>query len=79
MRFITSILFAGFIVLSCKKESRTETSVTHDSVIADTMTADTVSNSAPMAPLPSDTVRADTLSSKRNSDTVRTPKNKKNQ
>lgn len=76
MKFIMSILLMGVIVLSCKKENRTETSVTTDSVIADTMRTDTVSNVTPMAPVPSDTMRTDTVSAKKSADTARTPNNK---
>ncbi len=67
-----SSLLIGIIVLSCKKESRTETHVTTDTVIADTVRTDSVS----INPIPSDTVRADTVSSKKRTDTVGSPKNK---
>ncbi|CAI8791161.1 hypothetical protein [Chryseobacterium sp. IT-36CA2] len=73
MKLIIPTLLVGIIVLSCKKESKTERPITTDSLITDTMRTDTVSS---VTPLPSDTIRTDTVSSKKNMDTVRTSKNK---
>lgn len=68
-----SSLLIGIIVLSCKKESRTETHVTTDTVIADTIRMDSVS---PVSPIPSDTVHRDTISAKKLADTTGAHKNK---
>ncbi|SEH32811.1 hypothetical protein [Chryseobacterium culicis] len=73
MKFIIPTLLIGIIVLSCKKEPKTEEPLATDSITADTMAADTVSS---VTPLPSDTLRTDTVSSKNNMDTVNSPKNK---
>ncbi|MCQ9633363.1 hypothetical protein MP478_09470 [Chryseobacterium sp. WG14] len=61
-----SLMLIGFL-MSCKKETRTETTVT------DTVSVDTTTN---IAPMPSDTVRADTVISPNNKDTAQTIQNK---
>ncbi|WP_230036398.1 hypothetical protein [Chryseobacterium sp. Bi04] len=61
-----SLMLIGFL-MSCKKETRTETTVT------DTVSVDTTTN---IAPMPSDTVRADTVISPNNKDTAKTIQNK---
>ncbi|SMO45095.1 hypothetical protein SAMN06265171_101925 [Chryseobacterium rhizoplanae] len=71
MKFIMSSLLIGLIVLSCKKESKTEISTT-DSIVTNTVRTDTIST---VTPLPSDTIRIDTVSSKNKMDTVRSHKN----
>ncbi|MGR3857701.1 hypothetical protein [Chryseobacterium indologenes] len=73
MKFIMSSLLIGLMVLSCKKESKTETNVTTDTVIADTIRTDSVSS---VNPIPSDTIQSDTVSSKKLTDTTGTYKNK---
>jgi hypothetical protein len=73
MKFIMSSLLIGIIVLSCKKESKTETNVTTDTVIADTMRTDSVST---VNPMPTDTIHRDTVSSKKLTDTTGAYKNK---
>lgn len=73
MKIIMSTLLIGFMVLSCKKESKTETNVTTDTVIADTIRTDSVSA---VNPIPSDTVQSDTVSSKKLTDTTGVRKNK---
>ncbi|KYH07312.1 MULTISPECIES: hypothetical protein [Chryseobacterium] len=73
MKFIMSSLLIGFIVLSCKKESRTETHVATDTIIADTIRTNSVS---PVSPIPSDTIHRDTVSSKKLTDTIGAHKNK---
>ncbi|MBE4948868.1 hypothetical protein [Chryseobacterium culicis] len=70
MKFIIPTLLIGIIVLSCKKEPKTEGPLATDSITADAMAADTVSS---VTPLPSDTLRTDTVSSKKNMDTVKSP------
>lgn len=67
-----SSLLIGIIVLSCKKESKTEISTT-DSITTNTVRTDTVST---VTPLPSDTIRTDTVSSKKLTDTTGAYKNK---
>ncbi|WP_312303564.1 hypothetical protein [Chryseobacterium sp.] len=77
MKFIISAAIIGLVVLSCKKET-TEKTVTTDSIITDTMRTDTATAITPApAPLPSDTVRTDSTSSKKSQDTANTMKKKR--
>ncbi|MDR6369954.1 hypothetical protein J2795_001503 [Chryseobacterium bernardetii] len=73
MKIIMSSLLIAIIVLSCKKESKTETHVTTDTVIADTIRTDSVS---PVSPIASDTIHRDTVSSKKLTDTTGAHQNK---
>lgn len=73
MKFMMSSLLIGIIALSCKKESKTETHITTDTVVAETIRTDSVS---PVSPIPSDTIRRDTVSSKKLTDTTGAHKNK---
>lgn len=69
MKFAISLMLLGLIVLSCRKETKVNTT-TSDSVITDTIPSDTVVT-AP-TPMPSDTLgRADSASTNR-MDTVKT-------
>ncbi|HCN50049.1 MAG TPA: hypothetical protein DIT10_13340 [Chryseobacterium sp.] len=77
MKLIISAAIIGLVVLSCKKE-RTEKTITTDSIITDTMRTDTATVITPVpAPLPSDTMRTDSISSKKYQDTAKTPKKKR--
>ncbi|PKF76190.1 hypothetical protein [Chryseobacterium sp. PMSZPI] len=80
MKLTMSLMFIGVFVLSCKKEVRTERSVTTDSIIMDTVRTDTTTHAAPMpSPARSDTMhRKDSISSKKQKDTIKISKNKKN-
>lgn len=75
MKFIKSTLLIGLIVVSCKKEQKIERTVTTDSIIADTIKTDTtiVAPPAPV-PVPADTLRTDSTSSKKRQDTAKTKK-----
>lgn len=73
MKLIISAAIIGLVVLSCKKE-RTKKTI---SIITDTMRTDTATVITPVpAPLPSDTMRTDSISSKKYQDTAKTPKKK---
>lgn len=69
MKFTMLIMLIGLLTIGCKKEPRTERPLTTDSIIADTMRTDTVPHIAP-APMPSDSIRTDSLSSPKNKDTI---------
>ncbi|REC45454.1 hypothetical protein [Chryseobacterium pennipullorum] len=61
MKFIMSLMLIGFVVLSCKKETKSETSITTDSIITDSVKVDTAVTSSPM---PADTMRTDPATTK---------------
>ncbi|KFF02145.1 hypothetical protein [Chryseobacterium luteum] len=61
MKFTILLMLFGLTVLSCKKETKVDTSTRTDSVVIDTMPSDTV-----VAPMPSDTLHtADTVNAKK--------------
>lgn len=51
MKYAILLMSVGLTVMSCKKETKVDTSTKTDSVIIDTMPADTLA-----APMPSDTL-----------------------
>jgi len=65
MKFTIVLMLLGLTVLSCKKETKVDTSTTTtDSVMIDTVPSDT--GTATAAPMPSDTLRtADTATTKK--------------
>ncbi|AZB16798.1 hypothetical protein EG352_02920 [Chryseobacterium indologenes] len=79
MKLIMILLLTGLLVLSCKKEIKTERSVRTDSVIMDTVRTDTVVTGNHVSP-PGKTdtiVRRGDNGSKKFSDTATMPKSKK--
>lgn len=56
MKFTLSLMLIGITVLSCKKETKIETTKVSDSVIVDKMPADTVV----VAPMTTDTLHTGT-------------------
>ncbi|MDQ0064759.1 hypothetical protein [Chryseobacterium lathyri] len=70
MKFTILLMLLGLTVLSCKKETKVDTSTTTtDSVMIDTVPADTTTT-----PMPSDTLRtADTATTKK-TDTAKVTK-----
>ncbi len=71
MKF-TLFILTGLMVLSCKKEPRTERPLTADSIITDTMKTDTAAARA----VPPDSMRVDSISQQKRKDTVKAIKKK---
>ncbi|WP_336962074.1 hypothetical protein [Chryseobacterium contaminans] len=77
MKFTLLFILTGLMVLSCKKEPRTEKPLTADTIIADTMRANTSASIKPMAANPADSIRiADSISHQKRKDTVKTEEKK---
>ncbi|WP_223607932.1 hypothetical protein [Chryseobacterium sp. OSA05B] len=66
MKFSVLLMLLGLTVLSCKKETKVDTSVKSDSVVIDTMPADTLA-----APMPSDTLHATDTGAAKKMDTAK--------
>ncbi|WP_347216240.1 hypothetical protein [Chryseobacterium sp.] len=73
MKFTLLFMLTGLMVLSCKKEPRTERPLTADSIIADTI----VSEQPMPPPAASDSMRiADSISQQKLKDTAKATKKK---
>jgi len=66
MKFSVLLMLLGLTVLSCKKETKVDTSIKSDSVVIDTMPADTLA-----APMPSDTLHTTDAGAAKKMDTAK--------
>lgn len=66
MKFTLLLMLLGLTVLSCKKETKVDTSRTSDSVITDTVPADSMG-----APMPSDTLHMTDTAGAKKADTAK--------
>lgn len=66
MKFTLLLMLLGLTVLSCKKETKVDTSHTSDSVITDTVPADSMG-----APMPSDTLPMTDATGAKKTDTAK--------
>lgn len=66
MKYVILLVSLGFTVMSCKKETKVDTSTKTDSVVIDTMPADTLA-----APMPSDTLHMKDTAAAKKMDTAK--------
>ncbi|WP_073174250.1 hypothetical protein [Chryseobacterium vrystaatense] len=69
MKLTLLLMLLGLAVLSCKKETKVDTSHTSDSVITDTVPADSMG-----APMPSDTLPMTDTTGVKKTDTAKVTK-----
>lgn len=72
MKFTLLLMLLGIAVISCKKETKVDSTTISDTTVVDTMPSDTMT--APANPMPSDTMRAADTATAKKMDTAKTSK-----